>query len=136
MGHVMYLGGYFKSSYPVNMNLWGSHHYSTEGSGEYEYFNDIIVRNDYNTILFIGSEVGSEVTSKQLIAIDLTKMFGSDAGIVSALGLSSVDEITTDKAIVAFESLFPQSYYANHGKDICFVSRYLLLYNIRNQFKS
>ena len=44
--------------------------------------------------------------------IDLTKMFGSDAGIVSALGLSSVSEITTDKAVQAFERMFPSSYYA------------------------
>ena len=46
---------------------------------------------------------------------DLTKMFGSDAGIVSALGLSSVDDITTNdgiKCCEAFERLFPQSYYA------------------------
>ena len=74
-----------------------------------------------------------------VMVFDLTQMFGSDANIAAALGITTA-EITTDVGVSAFErwleeNVGPKEYYAN-GKDICFVSRYLLLYNIRNQFKS
>lgn len=42
--------------------------------------------------------------------IDLTKLFGSDEQIAAALGIT-VAEITTDKAVQAFEKLFPLPYY-------------------------
>lgn len=47
--------------------------------------------------------------------IDLTQMFGSETGILSALGLNSVTDITANngaKVKDAFERLFPSQFYA------------------------
>ena len=52
----------------------------------------------------------------QVLAFDLTKMFGSDQNIVNQLGLNSVTDLTSDsghKAAVAFKKLFFNKYYAN-----------------------
>ena len=68
-----------------------------------------------DTINIICSNYVSGTFSGYLNLFDLTQMFGSDAGIVSALGLDSVADITADngaKAAAAFEQLFPQEYYA------------------------
>ena len=74
---------------------------------------------DSNTRTFIwvtantGYSEWTEVKARNLMWIDLTKMFGSDANIISALGLPSGTNITNPEVITAFERLFPQEYYAH-----------------------
>lgn len=64
-----------------------------------------------------ATENFADFTVENVILIDLTKLFGSDVDIVSALSLASVAEITTDKAVQAFERLFPSDYYEyNEGE--------------------
>ena len=86
--------------------------------------NSRVLKNGYNA--WIGKYISGNMTLddsygqsyagttfRNVNLIDLNKMFGSDEGIVSALGLNSVSEITSDKAIETFERLFPQEYYAH-----------------------
>ena len=66
-------------------------------------------------VLSVAYDTMGGYTWDNTCLIDLTKMFGSDAGIVSALGLDSVSDITANngvKAIESFKNLFPAEYYA------------------------
>ena len=77
-----------------------------------------------------GSLIGDMQQSNYHI-IDLTKMFGSDAGIVSGLGLTSVSDITAnngEKTIAALHKIFPAEYYAHHTS----ASGDLTLFNFSN----
>lgn len=73
--------------------------------------------NDYTTMWFGGSTVeGVLVIIDNLYLIDLTDMFGTDAQIAAALGITT-DDITTDAGVAAFESwleanIGTQDYYA------------------------
>ena len=87
-----------------------------ELTNNYQVVNTIQNSGVYQYFRFNGQvPAGTTIIIKDMMIINLTKMFGSNSGIVSALGLNSVSEITDNngnKAIEAFESLFPSQFYA------------------------
>lgn len=141
-GHVFYLS--CKTDYTLTNDFsvirWGPSNQAWFSTNKivWRWPSDQIVQSVFG-FRYENTTLPGTYNLSDIMVIDLTRMFGSDANIASALGITTA-QITTDVGVSAFEkwlqeNVGPKEYYA-YGKDICFVSRYLLIYNIRNQFKS
>lgn len=150
--HKYLIRGHYERDYSLNgvLNFYGDPDYTpslqirnstttNNGIADFDFIFEAKA-GQVSPRIGMGTSVSYNSSLTNCMLFDLTKMFGNDANIAAALGITTA-EITTDVGVAAFErwlqdNVGPKEYYANHGKDICFVSRYLLLYNIRNQFKS